>query len=90
MRCVKLANTKGQTDKQAVLGKLLKACAPVNQSFQMPDAMSLVDTTWAVTKSFSVLYTSMPLWLCTKTMLRKKPQIIWVINTNSSPLAKGR
>ena len=42
-----------------------RACfrSPVNQSFQMPDAISLVDTTCAVTKSFSVLYTSIPLWL---------------------------
>ena len=47
--------------------------APVNQSFQMPAVMSRVDTIWAVTKSLVSQYTSMPLWLCTNTMLSKKP-----------------
>ena len=30
-------------------------CSPVNQSFQTPETISLVETTCAVTKSFSVL-----------------------------------
>lgn len=47
--------------------------APVNQSFQTPAVMSRVETTWAVMKSLSSLYTSMPLWLCTNTMDSRKP-----------------
>ncbi len=47
--------------------------APVNQSFQTPAEMSRVDTTWAVMKSLVSEYTSMPLWLCTNTMLSRKP-----------------
>lgn len=43
------------------LEHFIQKLSPVNQSFHSPGAMSLVETTWAVTKSFSVLYTSMPL-----------------------------
>ncbi len=32
-----------------------RMCSPVNQSFQTPETISLVETTCAVTKSFSVL-----------------------------------